>query len=198
MAECRNCGAQLAAEASFCGSCGTSTLSTSDMKCPQCGNDNPADARFCEGCGASLSAPAVSGFGVGTAELPMVSFIEAIKLGFNNYVTFSGRATRAGFWWFYLFATIGFYGLFLISSMLALVSGSIAIVWIGYVAWILIFSIPEFALSVRRLHDTGRSGWRWLLAMVPFGFIFLIVWWCQKGNAGPNKYGPDPRQPTSQ
>ena len=78
------------------------------MKCPQCGNDNPADARFCEGCGASLSAPAVSGIGVGTAELPKVSFIEAIKLGFNNYATFSGRATRAEYWWFYLFSFIGF------------------------------------------------------------------------------------------
>ena len=139
----------------------------------------------------------------------MVSFIDAIKLGFNNYATFSGRATRAEFWWFYLFSFIGSYGLLFIFGILAAgvaaatagASGAItaiAIVGIGYVAGILIFGIPQIALSSRRLHDTGRSGWRWLLLMVPFGFIFVFVWWCQKGNAGPNKYGPDPRQATSQ
>ena len=168
------------------------------MKCTSCGNDNAANAQFCGGCGAPLNAPTVSGIGVGTAELPMVSFIEAIKLGFNNYVTFSGRATRAEFWWFYLIASIGSYGLLFIFGILATVSGSVAIVGIGYVAGILIFSIPQLALSSRRLHDTGRSGWRCLLFMVPFGGIFVLVWWCQKGNAGPNKYGPDPRQATSQ
>ena len=80
-----------------------------DMKCSTCGTDNPANARFCGNCRQTLveesteSAPEVSGIGVGTAELPMVSFIEAIKLGFNNYGAFNGRATRAEFWWFYLF-----------------------------------------------------------------------------------------------
>ena len=128
----------------------------------------------------------------------MVSFIDAIKFGFNNYVTFSGRATRAEFWWFYLFSVIGFYGLLFISGVLAGVSGSVAFLGIGYVAAILFFGIPQLALSSRRLHDTGRSGWRWLLFMVPFGGIFVLVWWCQKGNAGPNKYGPDPRQAPSQ
>jgi uncharacterized membrane protein YhaH (DUF805 family) len=172
------------------------------MKCTACGSDSAENAQFCAGCGASLSAPAVSGIGVGTAELPMVSFIDAIKLGFNNYATFSGRATRAEFWWFYLFSTIGSYGmLFIFGIFAAGVSGVItatAIMGIGYVAFILIFGIPQMALSSRLLHDTGRSGWRLLLSMVPFGGIFLLVWWCQKGNAGPNKYGPDPRQATSQ
>ena len=179
------------------------------MKCTACGSDSAENAQFCAGCGASLSAPAVSGIGVGTAELPMVSFIDAIKLGFNNYATFSGRATRAEFWWFYLFSTIGSYGMLFIfgifaagvSAAIAGVSGVItatAIMGIGYVAFILIFGIPQMALSSRLLHDTGRSGWRLLLSMVPFGVIFLLVWWCQKGNAGPNKYGPDPRQATSQ
>ena len=168
------------------------------MKCPTCGNDNPADAQFCEGCGASLSAPAVGGIGVGTTELPMVSFKDAIKLGFNNYATFSGRATRAEYWWFYLFSTIGSYGLLIIFGILAGVSGAVELLWIGYVASIFVFGIPLLALCSRRLHDGGKSGWLFLLGLVPFGGIFVLVWWCQKGNAGPNKYGPDTRTPTSQ
>ena len=195
---CENCEATLSEEASFCKSCGASVRSVNDMKCPTCGNDNAEDAQFCGVCGTSLSTSAVSGIGVGTAELPMVEFGEAIKLGFNNFATFSGRATRAELWWFYLFSGISFYGLLFIFGILAMISGSVAIVGIGYVLGILIFGIPQLALSSRRLHDTGRSFWWFLLNFVPFGSIFLIVWWCMKGDNGPNKYGPDPRQPTSQ
>jgi len=46
---------------------------------------------------------------------------------------------------------------------------------------------------VRRLHDTDRSGWWWLLALVPIvGWIILLVWNCSRGTRGPNRYGPDP------
>ena len=227
---CTNCGATLRAEASFCGSCGISDLSTSDMKCPQCGNDNPVDARFCEGCGASLSAPIASGIGAASSELPMTSFIDAIKLGFSNYFNFSGRATRAEYWWFVLF--------------LVPVSLITWIPLIGQVIW-LATSIPTISLTTRRLHDIGKSGW-WQLAywglvivcavgffgpivflifvmseatgdsvagavLVMFGIVMVvatvawiatgvvwIIWLVRKGDEGPNKYGPDPRQPTSQ
>ena len=54
---CTNCGATQGAEASFCGSCGTPALSTSDVKCPQCGTDSPYNARFCDNCGQPLQNP---------------------------------------------------------------------------------------------------------------------------------------------
>ena len=61
------------------------------MKCLTCGNDNPTDAQFCGGCGVSLSISTSSGIGIGTAELPMVSFPQAINLGFKNYFKFNRR-----------------------------------------------------------------------------------------------------------
>jgi len=54
--------------------------------------------------------------------------------------------------------------------------------------------IPITALSVRRLHDIGKSGWFYFLNLVPLiGSIILVVWACFKGNEGENKYGPDPK-----
>ena len=59
--------------------------------------------------------------------------------------------------------------------------------------------IPSLAVGVRRLHDINRTGWWLLLIFVPvIGWIVLIVWAIERGDMGPNKYGPDPRQATSQ
>lgn len=56
--------------------------------------------------------------------------------------------------------------------------------------------IPGIAVAVRRLHDTGRSAWWLLLLLVPFvGWIVLIVFYCLEGERGPNRYGPDPKDP---
>ena len=169
------------------------------MKCTACGNENSEDAQFCGICSVSLTSEETS---IGT-ELPMVSFGEAISRGFRNYFNFNGRATKAEFWWWFLFSTIGFHAMFFPSMIGAIINGGELIMFLVFVGWVypitfFVFGIPMISSGSRRLHDTGRSGWRWLLFMVPFGFIFLIVWWCQKGNAGPNKYGPDPRQATSQ
>lgn len=69
------------------------------MKCPACGNDNQTDAQFCEECGVSLGAFTASGLEAAYSELPMISFINAIMLDFNNYFMFSGRSARAEYWW---------------------------------------------------------------------------------------------------
>ena len=51
----------------------------------------------------------------------------------------------------------------------------------------------EMRFEVRRLHDTGRSGWWWLIGIVPLiGAILLLVWFCSRGTYGPNRYGADP------
>ena len=59
--------------------------------------------------------------------------------------------------------------------------------------------VPSLALGARRLHDINRTGW-WLLLLfvLVIGWIVLIVWAIKRGDKGPNKYGPDPRQATSQ
>ena len=59
--------------------------------------------------------------------------------------------------------------------------------------------IPSISLAVRRLHDINRTGW-WLLLLfaLVIGWIVLIVWAIKRGDKGPNKYGPEPRQAISQ
>jgi uncharacterized membrane protein YhaH (DUF805 family) len=63
-----------------------------------------------------------------------------------------------------------------------------------YDLYLLATFLPSLAVTVRRLHDTGRSGWWWLIAFVPvIGAVVLIVFMCLEGTHGPNAYGPDPK-----
>ena len=78
-----------------------------DMKCTDCGSDNPANARFCGNCRQSLVEESAAGnLGIDAAELPRVDFGTAVKLGFQRYVDFSGRSTRAECWWWMLFTLV--------------------------------------------------------------------------------------------
>jgi len=164
------------------------------MKCPRCGHDNPEVAQFCEGCGTNLT----SGEAAVGAELPMVGFGEAISRGFRNYATFSGRATRAENWWWVLFAVLA--GIML--AVVDTVTGTMGMFGdsglLGQLFELAVL-VPSLALGARRLHDINRTGW-WLLLIfvVVIGWIVLIVWAIKRGDGGPNKYGPDPRQTTSQ
>ena len=161
------------------------------MYCSACGKENVEDAQFCSICGASLTSGETS---IGT-ELPMVSFGEAISRGFSNYFNFSGRATRAENWWFALFTAIGRLVLGVIGLFADLPGVLDGVFWI-------VTLIPSLALGARRLHDINRSGW-WLSGLLGYVLlvlpglvmtVILIVWACGRGDEGPNKYGPDPRQ----
>jgi len=119
-----------------------------------------------------------------------MTFSEAISSGFRNYVGFSGRASRSEFWYWMLFTVLVSiamniidFGIFGISSNVNPFSS----------IWSLITFLPSLAIGVRRLYDTDRSGWWWLIAFIPvIGIIVLIVFWCSEGTRGPNRFGPDP------
>ena len=178
------------------------------MKCTACGSDNAENAQFCGGCGASLNSGRVTA----RPGLPTVGFGEAFSRGFTNYFTFSGRASRPEYWWWVLFTAL------------------VAIIPLSILATF----IPSLAVTSRRLHDKGKSGWWQILPLggltvgffliiplslaesivpsiimsslhllrrlswwlFPVGIVLLIVWLAKKGDEGPNKYGPDPIQPT--
>ena len=80
----------------------------SSMKCETCGKENESSAKFCGICGSQLIEDSVNfnPQSIG-AENPMVGFTEAISLGFKNYINFRGRATRAEYWWWFLFVFLG-------------------------------------------------------------------------------------------
>ena len=123
-----------------------------------------------------------------------MNFVEAIQSGFRNYVGFSGRARRSEFWYWSLFA-------FLLSIVAGFIDAAIAPGnEYGPVTAImgLALFLPGLAVSIRRLHDLGRSGWYFLLILIPLiGAIILLIWFCLRGTVGPNQYGPDPLQPVT-
>ena len=122
-------------------------------------------------------------------------FSEAVHSGIGKYATFTGRARRSEYWWFCLAAALVFGGWVAIGEVLrtagdGAVTAALVALWLaGYLGLI----IPNVAVLVRRLHDTGRTGW-WLLLLVlgPFGGLVLLVFACQDSQPD-NEYGPSPK-----
>jgi uncharacterized membrane protein YhaH (DUF805 family) len=115
-----------------------------------------------------------------------MSFGEAIAAGFGNYVNFQGRASRSEFWYWVLFAII-------LAIVAAIIDNAIIGLPIIGVVVSLGLLLPGLSVSIRRLHDTDRTGWWILIGLVPIvGAILLLIWYCTKGTTGPNSYGSDP------
>jgi len=114
----------------------------------------------------------------------------------KKYADFSGRARRKEYWYFYLFEILLFVALEIVVFGLAGVTQSSAIagvggVLLGIVALALI--IPGLAVTVRRLHDTGRSGWWFLIVLVPIaGPLILLYFTIIESSPGENQWGPNP------
>ena len=146
-----------------------------------------------------------------------IGFIDAIKRGFTKYATFSGRASRAEFWWWVL-------GIYLINIVLGIivmiavigsiaattttttdssgnttltttdggggVSGFAIVLIILFVIWTLATIVPNIAVAVRRLHDAGYTGWLYLLTLIPFGGIVVLVLCASQTSPNAEQYGP--------
>lgn len=119
-----------------------------------------------------------------------MSFAGAVRSAFRNYATFSGRARRSEFWWFALFDLAVNVGLFALIGLLGRTGGVLAV--LALVVFNLAVFFPYLAVSVRRLHDTDRSGWWLLLSFLPLGGLILLVLYCLEGTQGTNKFGPSP------
>jgi uncharacterized membrane protein YhaH (DUF805 family) len=105
----------------------------------------------------------------------------------KKYAVFTGRARRSEFWYFVLFNII----IAVILNVLGMALGTFVL---GALYALAVF-IPGLAVSVRRLHDTGRSGWWILLGLIPIvGAIILIIFCIEDSKPGENQYGPNPKQ----
>lgn len=114
-----------------------------------------------------------------------MGFPQAISIGFKKYVGFSGRARRSEYWFWALFVFAGL--------IAALIVDGIAGLFIFYPLFAFGTFLPSLAVSVRRLHDTDKSGWTILIAFIPFiGSIILIIFYLGEGTPGENKYGLEP------
>lgn len=116
----------------------------------------------------------------------------------KKYAVFSGRARRKEYWTFYLINTA-------ITSLLGVLmvylrskesppNGADALATVLYYGFILAILLPNIAVTVRRLHDTGRSGWWLLISLVPLiGVIVLVVFLLEDSQPNENQYGPNPK-----
>lgn len=107
----------------------------------------------------------------------------AVSTCLSKYATFSGRATRSEFWWFYLFTVLLGWGATVVGAIM--VDGG---AFLGNLIS-LIFLIPTFAAGSRRLHDIGRSGWWQLLVITLIGILLLIIWFAMDSEKSSNKFG---------
>lgn len=134
--------------------------------------------------------------------------LEWMLLPYKRYVDFSGRSRRKEYWMFALFFAIvyaicfalmfsgGFGGIDPVTGE-PTGFGGLAMVGVGLlVIFVLGSFLPALAVQVRRFHDQDKSGWFVLLNFIPYvGGIVVLVFMCLEGTKGPNRFGPDPKDP---
>jgi uncharacterized membrane protein YhaH (DUF805 family) len=129
-----------------------------------------------------------------------MDFMTAVKhVLTNNYANFQGRARRSEYWWFTLFSMIvPVVAQILMGAVAATGSGVLSIiVGIVFIVVLLGLIVPGIAVAIRRMHDTGRSGWWLLIGFVPvIGFFVILYFFVQRGTVGPNAWGADPYDTT--
>jgi uncharacterized membrane protein YhaH (DUF805 family) len=104
----------------------------------------------------------------------------------QNYFKFDGRARRAEYWTFFLINVA-------ISIALTLVGNVIGTTMLPNIYGLAVL-IPGIAVAIRRMHDTGRSGWWLLIGLIPLlGWIAVIYFLAQDSEPGDNQYGPNPK-----
>lgn len=115
----------------------------------------------------------------------------------RKYAVFSGRARREEYWYFFLFSIIVSIVLGVIDGVTGSYSPETGMGLLGGL-YALAVLIPSIAVAVRRLHDTERSGWWLLIALVPLiGAIVLLVFMVQDSKPGQNQYGVNPKEATA-
>ena len=104
-----------------------------------------------------------------------MNFIESIQTCYKKTFNFKGRASKSEFWWFYLYD---------------------GIISLGLILTILFFInvIPAAAVGVRRLHDTNRSGWWYLVFLIPLINLVVLYFYTNDGSKGKNRFGSKPKK----
>ena len=124
-----------------------------------------------------------------------MGFEDAVRSVLSKYVGFQGRALRSEYWWWILFVII-------LTAVTNAIDGFVIAPLLGFQSFemnagqplsiivSLAFFLPSLAVSIRRLHDIGRSGWWILIGLIPLiGMIVLIYWYVQPSQDGDNQFG---------
>jgi len=113
-----------------------------------------------------------------------INFFQSIKICFQKFFIFKGRASRSEYWWFYLF--------YIVTGAIPSIIPNELVMALGWIMIILLL-IPSLAAAVRRLHDVNTSGFFLLIAIIPvLGAIIILVKTIAKGTLGKNRFGEYP------
>ena len=161
---CRSCGYTISSTDAECQNCG-SPRGGGVYYCQECGAPSEVDSCLCTRCGGELERRLKDG------TMPISSFKAAVKKCFKRYASGRGRANRVEYWMWWLFVLI-----------------ATAFVVVG---WLMlpVLVIPSFSVTVRRLHDVGKSGWWMLWGIIPVANLYLVYLLVRRGDKGDNRYG---------
>jgi uncharacterized membrane protein YhaH (DUF805 family) len=143
------------------------------MHCAGCGKEIHNTALSCPSCGFVVRSQTA---------LTQMSFGNAVSTCLRKYADFDGRASRAEYWYFILFTV-------LIAVVAGVIDGLLGTTGVLAIIVNLGFFLPSLAAYVRRLHDTGHSGWWILISLTIIGLIPLFIWLVSKGHDQTNAYG---------
>ena len=121
--------------------------------------------------------------------------IDYYKIVLKNYANFEGRARRSEYWYYTLMNIIIVVALEILAGVCGMASSVLTIiVGLLLVVYALGTLVPSIAVMVRRLHDVGKSGWWYFIALIPIvGAIWLLVLLCTDSQPGSNEYGMNPK-----
>jgi uncharacterized membrane protein YhaH (DUF805 family)/predicted RNA-binding Zn-ribbon protein involved in translation (DUF1610 family) len=181
----------------FCSSCGNQVVQTAVM-CPHCGSPiNKTSQNYGQNYNFNSFGKTSTSDGIG--------YFDVLK----KYVQFSGRACRKEYWNFALINVlirlillcVGFFVIGFVSGanndpdLIAVYEGFLSVLDSIYSIYQIVIFLPSLAVLVRRLHDTGKSGWMVLIILIPIvGFIILFILLIRDSQPGDNQYGPNPKQ----
>ena len=113
-----------------------------------------------------------------------MNFVESIQTCYKKFFDFSGRASKSEYWWFQLYNAIIYVLTFVFQGDLVLLLSILIIVNL----------IPVYAVGVRRIHDSDKSGWFVLISLIPLIGLYIFVLLLQDGSKGKNRFGAKPKK----
>ncbi len=132
-------------------------------------------------------------------EVAAAGMMDYVKTVFKKYADFKGRARRSEYWYFTLFNALVIMILYVPALALLVAESNLAfipLILIGLYGLATI--VPTLAVTVRRLHDVGRSGWYYFISLIPFvGGILLLISLIKDSDPGTNDWGPNPKNSLS-
>ena len=113
-----------------------------------------------------------------------MNFVESIQTCYKKFFDFSGRASKSEYWWFQLYNAIIYVLIFVFQGDLVLLLSILIIVNL----------IPVYAVGVRRIHDSDKSGWFVLISLIPLIGLYIFVLLLQDGSKSKNRFGAKPKK----